>query len=61
MFGVADIESEPAFSQILVPDGFVVPSPEGLTAKDIRYWLVHEAVSLIGPFIVTVGDLVDPV
>jgi hypothetical protein len=30
----ADIESDPAFSQALVPEGDVVPLPEGLTTND---------------------------
>jgi len=35
--GVADIGSPPASSQTFVPDGVVVPPPEGLTANDTSY------------------------
>ena len=34
---VSDIQSDPAFSQTFVPDGLVVPLPEGLTAKVTLY------------------------
>ena len=35
--GVAVIDNDPAFSQTLVPEGLVVPAPEGLTANDTKY------------------------
>ena len=44
--GVADIESDPASSHTFVPDGLVVPSPEGLTAKDTWYWVSYEPVTV---------------
>jgi len=37
LFAVADIESEPAFSQTLLPEGEVDPVPEGVTANEIWY------------------------
>ena len=36
-FASADIGSDPAVSFTFVPEGVVVPAPEGLTAKDTRY------------------------
>ena len=35
--GVALMESEPESVHTLVPDGLVVPEPEGVTAKEISY------------------------
>jgi hypothetical protein len=35
--GVTVIDNGPAFSQTLVPEGLVVPAPEGLTANDTKY------------------------
>jgi hypothetical protein len=37
LLGVAVIGSDPASSQAFVPDGDVVPPPEGLTANDTWY------------------------
>ena len=35
--GEANIESDPASSQTSVPEGLVVPSPEGLTTNETKY------------------------
>lgn len=36
--------SEPGSVHTLVPDGFVVPEPEGATAKEIWYWVTYRRV-----------------
>ena len=35
--GKAVIEIVPAFSQMFVPEGLVVPAPEGVTVKFTKY------------------------
>ena len=49
-----DIEIEPASCQVFVPDGLVVPVPEGLTANDIKYWVFQFQVIVEGSLIVKI-------
>jgi hypothetical protein len=58
--GVACIESGPASNHTLVPEGSVEPVSNGETENETWYWRVHEAVSVIGPFMVTLTELVVP-
>jgi len=49
----------PALTQVSVPTaGLVVPP--AVAAIATWYWVAHWAVSVIGPFIVTVSEIPDP-
>ena len=49
-----DIEIEPASCQLFVPEGLVVPSPEGLTTNDIKYCVFQFQVIFDGAVIAKV-------
>ena len=52
--GAPDIEIEPASCQVFVPEGLVVPVPEGLTANETKYCVFQFQVIVEGSLIVKI-------